>query len=222
MRPGFGYNAFEFAFDHHPVSLLSMSRLARAAAARIAMCVVLGTLTSAPQAASVALHQDAVTTAVLRRLFNDNGRKLLAGDAATCNFAYAEHPAITFRNGRIFLRLHFSGRAGVLVNGACAGGSEAFAATVSGEPYANGEKISVRDVRVEEGKKEYRALLEPLLRRQLPELLGSNLRQELTRYLDGNIAEFRMAVTEFQLQHVTASDGVLTVRFDFALQGMRR
>ena len=93
---------------------------------------------------------------------------------------------------------------------------------MSGEPYANGEKISVRDVRVEEGKKEYRSLLEPLLRRQLPELLGSNLRQELTRYLDGNIAEFRMAVTEFQLQNVTASDGVLTVRFDFALQGVRR
>lgn len=199
-----------------------MSRLTRAAAARIAMCTALGILPSAPQAASVALHQDAVTSAVTRRLFSDNGRKMLAGDASTCNYAYAERPAIAFRNGRVYLRLHFSGRAGVIVNGTCAGASEAFAATVSGEPYPNGENISVRDVRVEEGKKEYRSLLEPLLRRQLPELLGSNLRHELTRYLDGNIAEFRMAVTEFQLQNVTASDGVLTVRFDFALQGMRR
>jgi hypothetical protein len=199
-----------------------MTRLTRAAAARIVLWVALGTPTLATQAASVALHQDAVTSAVTRRLFTDNGRKLLAGNTTSCNYAYAERPAISFRNGRIFLRLHFSGRAGVVMNGACAGAAEAFDATVSGEPYANGENISVRNVRVEEGKKEYRSLLEPILRKQLPELLGSNLRQELTRYLDGNIAEFRMAVTEFQLQNVTASDGVLTVRFDFALQGVRR
>ena len=199
-----------------------MNRLARAAAACIVACLALGTLSPASHAASVVLHQDAVTSAVARRLFADNGRKMLAGNVSTCNYAYAERPAVTFRNGRIYLSMHFAGRAGVVVNGSCAGASEAFAATVSGEPYANGEAISVRNVRIEEGKKEYRALLEPLLRRQLPELLGSNLRHELARHLDGNIADFRMAVTEFQLQNVTAGDGILTVRFDFALQGMRR
>jgi hypothetical protein len=186
------------------------------------LCAAFCLIAGASDAASVALHQDAVTSAVTRRLFTDNGRKMLAGNPSSCNYAYAERPSISFHNGRIYLRMQFSGRAGVVVNGTCAGASEAFPTTVSGEPYANGENISVRNVRVEEGKKEYRALLEPLLRRQLPQLLGSNLRQELTRYLDGNIAEFRMAVTEFQLQNVTASDGVLTVRFDFALQGLRR
>jgi len=75
---------------------------------------------------------------------------------------------------------------------------------------------------MEEGKQEYRALLEPLLRRQLPALIGSNLRGELTRYLESSVQDFRMTVREFHLQEVTASDGVLTVRFDFALTALPR
>ena len=194
----------------------------RAFAARVATGAALAIAATVVHSASVALGQDAVTAAVQKRLFTDDGRKMLAGSAGTCNFAYAEQPAVTFRGGRIFLRLHFSGRAGMSVNGACMGGSDSFHATVSGQPYVEGEAISVRDVRMDEGKKEYRGLLEPLLRRQLPAMLGSNLRNELARYLDSNIAEFRMIVREFRLQDVSASDGTLQVRFDFALQAARR
>jgi hypothetical protein len=204
------------------VNSVDSIRLARAVAIRIVLCVALGCAAPMSLAASVALHQDAVTAAVTRRLFTDNGRKLLAGNPSSCSHAYAERPTVTFRSGRVYLRMHFAGRAGLVLNGACTGATEAFDAMVSGEPYANGESIAVRDVRIDEGKKEYRGLLEPLLRQQLPALLGSNLRQELGRYLDSNIAEFKMAVSEFHLQNVTATEGVLTVRFDFALQGMRR
>ena len=102
------------------------------------------------------------------------------------------------------------------------GPGDDFSATVSGQPYIDGDRIAVRDVRMDEGKKEYRGMLEPLVRSQLPALLGSNLRAEFGRYLDSNIADLRMAVTQFQLQDVVANDGTLMVRFEFALQGLRR
>jgi len=185
--------------------------------------LLLGAIASGPaDAAIVALGQDAVSAAVVRRLFTDKGRRVLAGDVSSCNYAYVEQPAVAFRGGRIVLRVHFAGRAGLSSNGRCLGPSDAFAATVSGQPVIEGDTISVRDVRMEEGKKEYRELLEPLLRRQLPALIGSNLRGELTRHLESSIQDFRMAVREFRLQDVTASDGVLTVRFDFALNALPR
>lgn len=163
-----------------------------------------------------------MTAAVAHRLFTEQGRRILAGSAGTCNYAYVEQPAVAFRGGRIVLRLHFAGRAGLVSSGRCMGASDAFAASVSGQPVIEGDAIGVRDVRMEEGKQEYRALLEPLLRRQLPALLGSNLRNELARYLDSSIQDFRMTVRDFKLQEVSAQDGGLTIRFDFALQGSPR
>ena len=204
-----------------------MPRMSRSPSSRrrtlLIRFLVIGALASASaDAAIITLGQDAVTAAVQRRLFTDKGRRVLAGDVASCNHAYAEQPAVAFRAGRIVLRLRFAGRAGVSSNGRCMGPSDAFAATVSGQPVIEGDTISVRDVRMEEGKQEYRALLEPLLRRQLPALIGSNLRGELTRYLESSVQDFRMTVREFHLQEVTASDGVLTVRFDFALTALPR
>jgi hypothetical protein len=185
--------------------------------------LLLGVVASAPvDAAIITLGQDAVSAAVVRRLFTDKGRRVLAGDVSSCNYAYVEQPAVAFRGGRIVLRLRFAGRAGLSSNGRCMGASDAFPATVSGQPVIEGDTISMRDVRMEEGKQEYRALLEPLLRRQLPALIGSNLRGEFTRHLESSIQDFRMAVREFRLQDVTASDGVLTVRFDFALNALPR
>ncbi|MEO7762364.1 MAG: hypothetical protein ABIS68_10690 [Casimicrobiaceae bacterium] len=183
---------------------------------------VLFAAVSLTQAASIVLHQDAVSAAVAHRLFVDNGKRMLAGSLATCAFAYAEQPTVTFRGGRVFLRMHLSGRAAVSVNGACMGPGDSFNATVSGQPYIEGDRIAVRDVRMDEGKKEYRGMVEPLVRSQLPALLGSNLRAEFGRYLDSNIADLRLTVTQFQLQEVVVNDGTLTVRFDFALQGLRR
>jgi hypothetical protein len=170
----------------------------------------------------VTFTQDAVTVAVARRMFTDQGRKLLAGNPASCTYAYLEQPSITFRASRIVLRVHLAARAGLASNGRCVGPSDAFGATLSGRPVIDGETIAVRDVRMDEGKPEYRSLLEPLLQRQLPALLGANLRTELARYLDSNISDFKMTVRDFRLQDVAAADGLLTVRFDFALQALPR
>jgi len=203
-------------------NVVRIPRRAGMFAARVAAGLAIAIAPQIAQPASVSFGQDVVTAAVARRIFVDDGRKMLAGTVGSCTYAYAEQPAVTFRGGRVYLRMHFSGRAGLNVNGACMGPAESFHATLSGQPHAEGETIGLRDVRMDEGKKEYRNLLEPLLRRQIPALLGSNLRSELSRYLDSNIADFRMLVKDFQLQDVTANDGVLQVRFDFSLQAARR
>jgi hypothetical protein len=184
--------------------------------------LALAALADSALAATVVLDEAAVTAAVTRRLFTDGGRRLLAGSASDCSHAYAERPSIAFRGGRIVLRMRFAGSAGMSTANGCVGASDAFFATLSGQPYVQGETIGIRDVRMEEGKREYRELLEPMLRRQLPALLGSNLRQELARYLDATVADFRLDVTQFQLQDVSASGGALAIRFDFALHARSR
>lgn len=169
-------------------------------------------------AATIALHQDAVTAAVAHRLFTSNGKRMLSGSLASCTYVYLEQPAVTFRDRRLFLRAHLAGRAGLKMNGSCMGAGDAFYTTVSGQPYVNGETIALKDFRLDEGKAEYRGLLVPLLQQQIPSLLGLNLRDELTKLLQNNSSEFKVTLMQFQLIDVTALDGLLTVRFDFALR----
>lgn len=169
-------------------------------------------------AATIALHQDAATAIVVRRLFTNNGKRMLSGSLASCTYVYLEQPAVAFRDGRLVLRVHLAGHAGVVVKGSCVGAGDAFYTTVSGQPHVEGETIGLRNFRVDEGKAEYRGLLEPLLQQQIPSLLGLNLREELNKLFQNNASEIKVTLLHFQLLDVAARDGLLTVHFDFALQ----
>ncbi|MEP7316607.1 MAG: hypothetical protein ABI667_07910 [Sphingomicrobium sp.] len=172
-------------------------------------------------AATIQLHQDAATAVVARRLFTDHGRRVLTGDPASCTYAYLEQPAVAFRDGRLILRVRLAGRAGLRVNGSCVGAGDAFYTTVSGQPYVAGETIALRDMRLEEGKPEYRQLVESLLQQQVRALLGLNLRDELNKLAQSNASELRMTLTQFKLIDIAARDALLAVRFDFALQAIK-
>lgn len=198
-----------------PRSRRPSARSAIAAVSYAWLCAALG---ADAAAASIQLHQDAVTAAVTRRVFSDNGKRNLTGNPASCTHAYLEQPSIAFKGGRLYLRVHLAGRAGLRMNGSCVGASDAFFTTISGQPFVAGETIALRDVRLDEGKAEYRGLLEGLLQQQVRALLGVNLREELNKLAQNNAAEFKVTVTQFRLLDVTARDGVLTVRFDFALE----
>jgi hypothetical protein len=186
--------------------------------AAFALAVICGCGTADLAAATIALHQDAVTATVARRLFTNNGKRMLSGSLASCTYVYLEQPAVALRDGRLFLRVHLAGRAGLNMNGSCVGAGDAFYTTVSGQPYVDGETIGLKGFRVDEGKAEYRGLLEPLLQQQIPSLLGLNLRDELTRLFQNNSSEFKVTLLQFQLIDVAARDGLLTVHFDFALR----
>lgn len=168
-------------------------------------------------AATISLHQDAVTSSVARRLFADRGKRMLTGSVASCTYAYLENPAVSLRDGRLFLRMHVVGQAGVNMRGSCVGGGDAFYTTVSGQPYVSAESVGLRDFRLDEGREMYRGLLEPLLRQQIPALIGLNLRDELTKLFQSHAPELKVTLTQFQLQEALARDGFLTVRFDFSL-----
>lgn len=173
-------------------------------------------------AATIALQQDAVTSVIARRLFANEGKRMLSGTVETCSYAYLEQPAVTLRDGRLFLRVHLVGQAGLKVSGKCMGAGDALYTTVSGQPYINGESIGLKDFRVDEGKTAYRALLEPFLNRQIPSLLGVNLREELAKVFQNNQYDLKITLPQFQLIDVKARDGLLTVSFDFALQAHKR
>src|SRR5213593_4303612 len=77
-------------------------------------------------AASVALHQDFVTASIARRLFTDNGRRILTGSIASCGYVYLDSPKATLKDGRLFLRMRLTGHAGVSARGACVGAGDSF------------------------------------------------------------------------------------------------
>jgi len=169
-------------------------------------------------AATLALHQDAVTAVVAQRLFTSNGKRMLSGSLASCTYVYIEKPAVAFRDRRLFLRVHVAGQVGLRSGGNCIGKGDAFHATVSGLPAIDGDKIALKDLRMDEGRAEYRGLLEPLLRQQIPSLLGLNLREEISKGLQNSGSPLKLALTEFRLLDVMVGTGMLTIRFDFALQ----
>ena len=184
----------------------------------VALVVCAATLAAADaRAASIAIHQDIVTANVTRRLFTDNGRRMLSGSIPSCNYAYIERPSVTLRDGRLFLRMRLVANAGISVGGACKGAGDSFVTTVSGQPYVAADSVGLRDFRLEEGREMYRGLLDPLLRQQIPSLLGVNLRDELTRMFQSHTPEYKVTLSQLQLQDAVAREGYLTVRFDFAV-----
>ena len=191
----------------------------RPAPAHIAWAIVavMCACVTGTHASTLAIHQNAVTTVIFKRLFADNGRRLLTGAIGSCNYAYLERPAVTLRDGRLFLRMHVVAQAGIIVSGQCRGAGDAFMTTISGQPYVTADGVSIRDFRLEEGRDLYKNLLDPLLRRQVPALLSANLRDELTRGLQNQAPDFRFSVAQLAIQDATARDGYLTIRFDLGL-----
>jgi hypothetical protein len=182
----------------------------RTAPARIALSlssllltIVAGT--TAVHASTLAIHQNALTTVIAKRLFPDSGRRLLNGSISSCNYAYLERPAVTLRDGRLFLRMHLVAQAGINVSGHCRGAGDSFMTTISGQPYVTADGISIRDFRLEEGRDLYKGFLDPLLRRQVPALLSVNVRDQLARGLQNQVPEFRFSVAQLAMQDATAT-----------------
>ena len=183
----------------------------------VATFVTMSTPATNAQASTLAIHQNALTTVISKRLFTDSGRRVLSGAIGSCNYAYLERPAVTLRDGRLFLRMHLVAQAGIIVSGQCRGAGDSFMTTISGQPYVSADGVSIRDFRLEEGRDLYKGLLDPLMRRQVPALLSVNVRDELTRGLQNQAPDFRFSVAQLAMQEATARDGYLTIRFDLAL-----
>lgn len=172
-------------------------------------------------AADITLYASAIDTALKTEIFASDGKYLLSGEVKSCSYAYLERPSTSLRDGRIFVRMHFSGRAGIPNGATCVGPGEAFWLTVSGRPYFQGELVGITDFRLEEGQDVYGygPLLEGFLASSVPKALNLNLRQEVMKILTSTATPYKVFLPRLELQKVVAENNALRVLFDFSLEG---
>jgi hypothetical protein len=90
---------------------------------------------------------------------------------------------------------------------------------LSGQPYLERtDTLGIRDVKLEEGKEAYRPLLELFLQSIASKALGWNLRQELSKILQGTQTPYDVTVPVLTVQSVKAESNALTVLLDFVLE----
>ena len=195
-----------------------MSRGGLAACAAIGALVAGALFAGAPaRAAEIALYQSALQKAVDREVFGGTGRRVLSGNPRDCSHALVEQPAVTLRDGRLYLRARFAARAGVRVGAECAGTGESFWFEVSGRPAADGETVSLADLRLHEIKEFYRPLIETLMAGPVARAVQINLRAELQKVLSGDIG-YQATLPKLAIQSVTTTDQAITMVFDFRLE----
>ena len=170
-------------------------------------------------AADIALYASAIDAGLKKEVFRTGGRYLLSGDLESCSYAYLERPSTSLRDGRIFVRMHFSAQVGVASGSDCLGHTEAFWVTVSGRPFLRGEVVSITEFRLEEGKDVAGPLLESFLTSNVPQVINVNLRQQLTRILTSSSPPYQVSLSRLDLQGLTTERNALRLKFDFSLEG---
>ena len=75
------------------------------------------------------------------QLMTENGRYYMQGDPSTpCAYAFVQDPRVDAYEGRLRIRLLFSGSAAASIRGRCVGAGDNFDLTITGAPaYSNGE-----------------------------------------------------------------------------------
>lgn len=150
---------------------------------------MLGLLFLAPaaHAITVRISAGALERTLNKQLFKGpQGRYYIRGHAGSGCFAYAEDPAVSFRQDRVVVHVKTHARLGSSVRGACLGIGLNVEADVSFVPEAQGESIGFRDARIENlsESKELNVFLEPFLSHKLPQEMKLNaaelIRQALT------------------------------------------
>lgn len=191
-----------------------MSRGSRLAASLAVVAFAAGV---PARAAEIALYQSALQKAVDREVFGGTGRRVLSGSPRDCSHALVEQPVIALREGRLYLRARFAARAGVRVGVECAGTGESFWFEVSGRPAADGETVSLADLRLHEIKALYRPLIETLMAGPVARAVRINLRGELQKVLGGDTG-YQATLPRLAIESVTTTDQAVTMVFDFRLE----
>jgi hypothetical protein len=168
--------------------------------------------------AEIALAASAFDKALRKEAFKRDGKLLLTGAPGECTYAYLETPTSAFRGGRLIIRAHFSGRAGVVVAGNCVSAGEAFWVTVSGRPVLRQDVLALEDVRVDEAKAEYRQLLAQALPSHMTNALNINLREELLKLLRSGDVGYALTLPRLLITGVESEADFLRLRFDFTLE----
>src|ERR1700761_2484076 len=173
--------------------------------------------TGGAHGAEIVLEQSAVQKLVVDSLFRDNGRYVLQRGACS---AWLDNPAVTLANGRVVIRAHLSARVGMDFGDSCAGVDLSSWATVSGAPGAQGTRVRLSDIRVEDvGDANTRIVLNSGLAPTLPGALDLDVLKAVRSMLQGTGGQLQVDVQALNIDSVRVADNRLSVKFDFRVVG---
>jgi hypothetical protein len=168
-------------------------------------------------AAEIVIENTAIEKMLMDEVFIDRGRYHLLPETR-CQFAYLTSPAVSISQGRIRLKSRLTGRLGVEVGGQCSGLSDAFDVTVSGQPYFSGERLGLKDLRVDDvSNPVYKPMLQVLATQGLPQAIDINLREGVQQVLAGQRPSYQVEVGRLSVTELTAENNRLSARLDFAV-----
>lgn len=168
-------------------------------------------------ASEIAIENTAIEKVLLQQVYVDRGRYHLVPETR-CQFAYLTAPVVSISQGRLRLKSRLTGRLGFEVGGQCSGLSDAFDITVSGQPFFSGERLGLKDVRVDEVSNPlYRPMLQVLVTQALPKAIDFNLREGVQQLLAGQRPAYEVTVSRLSVSEITAESNRLTARLDFAV-----
>ena len=171
----------------------------------------------AAHGAEIVLEQSAVQKLVVESLFRDHGRYVINGGACS---AWLDNPSVTLAAGRVLIRAHLSARVGMDFGDSCAGVDLSSWATVSGAPAAQGSRVRLSDIRVEDvGDANTRIVLDAGILPTLPGAIDLDVLKAVRSMLQGASSQLQVDVQSLDIQSVRVADNRLTVRFDFRVAG---
>src|ERR1700742_2009347 len=165
--------------------------------------------TAGARGAEIVLEQSAVQKLVVESLFRDNGRYVLQGGACS---AWLDQPTVTLAGGRVVIRAHLSARVGMDFGDSCAGVDLSSWATVSGAPSAQGTRVRLSDIRVEDvGDANTRIVLNSGLAPTLPGALDLDVLKAVRSMLQGAGGQLQVDVQALNIDSVRVADNRLSV-----------
>ena len=193
------------------------SRVQRCLLALVSLGILLAAGLASGAESEITISNTAIRAMLMDQLYTDDGKfHLLRG--ARCQFAYLELPAVVITRGRVHIRTRLTGMLGVEDAGGCAGSTESFHVTVSGEPYFSGEFLGLTDLSVDQVSNElYRLVLQNVLDQAVPRAIEINLREGLEQLIAGQGASYEVRVSKLEVTNLVADEDRVHANLSFAL-----
>ncbi len=176
----------------------------RLAAQGVVLALALGSLRAG--AVELRVSQEALERTLRQQLFSaPDGRYYLKGAAQSSCFVYVEDPQVSFKDGRMVVRVKTHARIGKPVRGTCLGISLTPTSEVSLAPDGEGETVGFHDARLEHvsEQRELNFLLAPFLSHTVPTNMKVNAAELLRKALEGSTASSGYKVTLERLKIVS-------------------
>ena len=183
--------------------------------ASLILALVILDLTGA-RASELLVSYHALERNIVVQLMTQDGRYYMQGDPSTpCAYAFVQDPRVDVFEGRLRIRLLFSGSAATSIRGQCIGAGDNFDLAITGVPkYANGElyldQMSVQATAA------YFRVVSGLVEGRLREDFRVPLRQDLQRAMAWMSTSGRGSVqlAELEVREIAVEQDALRFTYD--------